>query len=222
MLSFLAVIGGKCPLRFWITVHKIVGVRLPGSYRIEILMKRDLLTILDLSTVEIRQLLDRAAELKSLHKQGRDPKPLTGKTLALIFVKPSTRTRVSFEVGIAHLGGSTVYLGRVDSQLSRNEPISDTARVLSRYVDGVVIRTYGQEIAEEMARYADIPVINGLTDTHHPCQVLGDLQTVQERLGRVDGFEDRLDRRRQQHGQLLDHGGDAPGFYPVPGLPAGI
>jgi len=148
-------------------------------------MKRDLLTILDLSTAEIMQLLGRAAALKTLHKKGRDPKPLAGKTLALIFDKPSTRTRVSFEAGIAHLGGTTIYLGRTDSQLSRNEPIADTARVLARYVDGIVIRTFGQEIVVEMARYADIPVINGLTDSHHPCQVLSDLQTVQERFGRV-------------------------------------
>jgi ornithine carbamoyltransferase len=148
-------------------------------------MKRDLLTILDLTTDEILMLLDRAVTLKKLHRQGQDPKPLAGKTLALIFEKPSTRTRVSFEAGIAHLGGSSIYLGRLDSQLSRNEPIADTARVLARYVDGIIIRTFGQEIIVEMARYADIPVINGLTDTHHPCQVLSDLMTVQERFGRV-------------------------------------
>ena len=148
-------------------------------------MKRDLLTILDLTTDEILMLLERAAALKDLHRQGHDPKPLAGKTLALIFEKPSTRTRVSFEAGIAHLGGSSIYLGRLDSQLSRNEPIADTARVLARYVDGIIIRTFGQEIVEEMARYADIPVINGLTDTHHPCQVLSDLMTIQERFGRV-------------------------------------
>jgi ornithine carbamoyltransferase len=148
-------------------------------------MKRDLLTILDLTAAEIVSLLDRAVTLKKLHRQGQDPKPLAGKTLALIFEKPSTRTRVSFEAGIAHLGGSSIYLGRLDSQLSRNEPIADTARVLARYVDGIIIRTFGQEIIVEMARYADIPVINGLTDTHHPCQVLSDLMTVQERFGRV-------------------------------------
>jgi ornithine carbamoyltransferase len=148
-------------------------------------MKRDLLTILDLSTVETLTLLERAAALKTLHRQGQDPKPLTGKTLALIFEKPSTRTRVSFEAGITHLGGNSIYLGRTDSQMSRNEPISDTARALARYVDGIIIRTFGQEIVDEMARYADIPVINGLTDTHHPCQVLSDLMTVQERFGRV-------------------------------------
>jgi ornithine carbamoyltransferase len=148
-------------------------------------MKRDLLTILDLKTAEIMTLLERATALKKLHKQGQDPKPLSGKTVALIFEKPSTRTRVSFEAGIAHLGGSTIYLGRKDSQLSRNEPIADTARVLARYVDGIVIRTFGQEIVEEMARFAEIPVINGLTDTHHPCQVLGDLQTIQEKFGKM-------------------------------------
>jgi len=148
-------------------------------------MKRDLLTILDLSTEEILALVARAAELKDWHRQGRDPKPLAGKTLALIFDKPSTRTRVSFEAGIAHLGGASIYLGRNDSQLSRNEPVADTARVLARYVDGIIIRTYGHEIVEEMARFADIPVINGLTDTHHPCQVLSDLLTIQERFGRV-------------------------------------
>jgi ornithine carbamoyltransferase len=148
-------------------------------------MKRDLLTILDLSSEEILMLLTRAVELKKLHRQGQDPRPLAAKTLALIFEKPSTRTRVSFEAGIAHLGGSSIYLGRLDSQLSRNEPIADTARVLARYVDGIIIRTFGHENVIEMARYADIPVINGLTDTHHPCQVLSDLMTIQERFGRV-------------------------------------
>ncbi|MGQ9921908.1 MAG: ornithine carbamoyltransferase [Desulfobacca sp.] len=151
-------------------------------------MKRDLLTILDLSTEEILALLARAAELKTRHRQGHDPKPLAGKTLALIFEKPSTRTRVSFEAGIAHLGGSSIYLGRKDSQLSRNEPVADTARVLARYVDGIIIRTFGHEIVAEMARFANVPVINGLTDSHHPCQVLSDLLTIQERFGRVTGI----------------------------------
>ncbi len=151
-------------------------------------MKRDLLTILDLDREEILALLARAAELKALHRQRQDPKPLASQTWALIFDKPSTRTRVSFEAGIAQLGGVSIYLGRNDSQLSRNEPVADTARVLSRYVDGIVIRTFGHEIAEELARFADIPVINGLTDTHHPCQVLSDLLTIQERFGRVTGL----------------------------------
>ncbi|MFP3868696.1 MAG: ornithine carbamoyltransferase [Desulfobacteraceae bacterium] len=148
-------------------------------------MKRDLLTILDLDKAEILNLIRRALELKEGHRQGQNHMPLIGKTLAMIFDKPSTRTRVSFEAGMAQLGGSTIYLSRADTQLARQEPIADTARVLSRYVDGVVIRTYKQQMIEEMARQASIPVINGLTDTHHPCQVLSDLLTLQERFGRV-------------------------------------
>ena len=143
-------------------------------------MKRDLLTILDLTRAEIEALLARARELKALHRQGKDPKPLTGKTLAMIFDKPSTRTRVSFEAGMAQLGGASIYLAPGQTQLARNEPVADTARVLSRYVDWVVIRTFAHATAEELARHADIPVINGLTDSHHPCQVLSDLLTIQE------------------------------------------
>jgi ornithine carbamoyltransferase len=146
-------------------------------------MKRDLLTILDLSRKEIVTLLARARELKALHYQGRNPTPLMGKTVAMIFDKPSTRTRVSFEAGIAQLGGSSIYLAPGQTQMSRNEPVADTARVLSRYVDGVVVRTFAQETVEELARHSTIPVINGLTDTHHPCQVLSDLMTMQERFG---------------------------------------
>jgi len=150
-------------------------------------MKKDLLTILDLSKEEILKLLGRARELKSLRRQSQLHMPLKGKTLAMIFDKPSTRTRVSFEAGMAQLGGSTIHLERGQTQLVRNEPIPDTARVLSRYVDGVVLRTFAQETVAELARHTDIPVINGLTDTHHPCQVLSDLMTVEERLGRVEG-----------------------------------
>jgi ornithine carbamoyltransferase len=149
-------------------------------------MKKDLLTILDLTEEEIRALLRRAGELKALHRQGQLHMPLKGKTLAMIFDKPSTRTRASFEAGMAQLGGASIYLAPGQTQLYRNEPLPDTARVLSRYVDGVVLRTFAQETVAELARYADIPVINGLTDTHHPCQVLSDLMTVEERLGRVD------------------------------------
>ncbi|MBW1992023.1 MAG: ornithine carbamoyltransferase [Deltaproteobacteria bacterium] len=152
-------------------------------------MKRDLLTILDLSRTEIEQLLARAHELKAMHREGRAPRPLKGKTLAMLFDKPSTRTRVSFEAGMAQLGGSTIYLERGQTQLARAEPLADTARVLSRYVDAVVVRTYAQEMVEELARYADIPIINGLTDTHHPCQVLSDLMTVEERFGRLEGLK---------------------------------
>jgi ornithine carbamoyltransferase len=152
-------------------------------------MKRDLLTILDLSRAEIDHLLARAHELKAMHKEGRNHRPLEGKTLAMIFDKPSTRTRVSFEAGMAQLGGSIIYLERSQTQLARAEPLADTARVLSRYVDGLVVRTFDQEMLEELAHHATIPIINGLTDTHHPCQVLSDLMTVEERFGRVDGLK---------------------------------
>jgi ornithine carbamoyltransferase len=148
-------------------------------------MKRDLLTILDLSPKEITRLLGRAHELKVLHRQGQNPKPLVGKTLAMIFDKPSTRTRVSFEAGMAQLGGATIYLERGQTQMARDEPLADTARVLSRYVDGVVVRTFAQETLEELARHATIPIINGLTDTHHPCQILSDIMTIEERFGNV-------------------------------------
>uniref|UniRef100_A0A7V6DQZ0 Ornithine carbamoyltransferase n=1 Tax=Desulfobacca acetoxidans TaxID=60893 RepID=A0A7V6DQZ0_9BACT len=152
-------------------------------------MNKDLLTILDLSREEILALLQRGRELKFLKRQGRMHMPLTGKTLVMIFDKPSTRTRVSFEAGMAQLGGNTLYLERGQTQLARNEPIPDTARVLSRYVDGIVMRTFAQETVAELARHADIPVINGLTDTHHPCQVLSDLMTIEERFGTVDGHK---------------------------------
>jgi ornithine carbamoyltransferase len=152
-------------------------------------MKKDLLTILDLSREEILALIRRARELKALHRQGHRNTPLVGQTLAMIFDKPSTRTRVSFEAGMAQLGGATIYLERQQTQLARNEPMADTARVLSRYVDGVVMRTFAQEKLAELARHADIPVINGLTDTHHPCQVLSDLMTIEERFGQINGLK---------------------------------
>jgi ornithine carbamoyltransferase len=107
----------------------------------------------------------------------------------MIFDKPSTRTRVSFEAGIAQLGGASIYLAPGQTQMSRNEPVADTARVLSRYVDGVVVRTFAQETVEDLARHATIPVINGLTDTHHPCQVLSDLMTMEERFGDFTGLK---------------------------------
>jgi len=152
-------------------------------------MTRHLLTILDLSREEIEHLLARARELKVFHQQGQNPTPLKGKTVAMIFDKPSTRTRVSFEAGIAQLGGSSIYLAPGQTQMSRNEPVADTARVLSRYVDGVVVRTFAQETVAELARHSTIPVINGLTDTHHPCQVLSDLMTMEERFGDLTGLK---------------------------------
>ncbi len=147
------------------------------------------MTILDLSREEIVTLLARARELKALHQRRVEHTPLKGKILAMIFDKPSTRTRVSFEAGMAQLGGSSIYLAPGQTQMSRHEPIPDTARVLSRYVDGVVVRTFGHETVEELARHATIPVINGLTDAHHPCQVLSDLMTMEERFGRVSGLK---------------------------------
>ena len=163
----------------------ILAGRLQGG----VSMTRHLLTILDLSREEIEHLLARARELKVLHKQGQNPAPLKGKTVAMIFDKPSTRTRVSFEAGIAQLGGASIYLAPGQTQMSRNEPVADTARVLSRYVDGVVVRTFAQETVAELARHATIPVINGLTDTHHPCQVLSDLMTMEERFGDLTGLK---------------------------------
>ncbi len=138
---------------------------------------RHFLKVSDLKKEEIFQLWDRALELKSLQKL---PKTLEGKVLALIFEKPSTRTRVSYEAGMLRLGGGTIFLSTKDLQLSRGEPIKDTARVLSGYVHGVVIRTYAQEWIEEFAQYAQVPVLNGLSDLYHPCQALSDFLTLYE------------------------------------------
>jgi ornithine carbamoyltransferase len=150
--------------------------------------KQDLLTLFDLDKAEIDALIARAIELKALSrkKQGKTHKPLKGKTLGMIFEKASTRTRVSFEVGMYQLGGQAIFLSSDGSQVGRGEPIKDTARVMSRYVDGVVVRTFGHDIIEEFAKYSGVPVINGLTDTHHPCQVLADLMTVVEKKGTYD------------------------------------
>lgn len=144
-------------------------------------MKKDILRLSDLERGEIKVLVDRGIELKRMAKEGVDHRPLVGKTLAMIFKKSSTRTRVSFEVGMNQLGGSALFLSPQDTQIGRGEPLRDTARVLSRYVSAIMIRTYFQEEVDELARYASIPVINGLSDMHHPCQVLGDLMTAQER-----------------------------------------
>jgi ornithine carbamoyltransferase len=146
--------------------------------------KRDFLAIPDLSKNEIVALFDLAALMK---KGAYTDRPLAGKTLAMIFTKSSTRTRVSFEVGTFQLGGHALFLSSRDIQIGRGEPIKDTARVLSRYVDGIMIRTFAHGDVEELAKYASIPVINGLTDLLHPCQVLTDLFTVREHLGGWDG-----------------------------------
>ena len=146
--------------------------------------KRDFLAIRDLSREDITKLFDLAARMKS--GAYRD-KPLAGKTLAMIFTKSSTRTRVSFEVGTCQLGGHALFLSSRDIQIGRGEPIKDTARVLSRYVDGIMIRTFAHADVEELARYASVPVINGLTDLLHPCQVLTDIFTMREHIGGWEG-----------------------------------
>ena len=146
-------------------------------------MKRDFLSILDLSSEEIDALLRRASTLKEDFKKNKLKPTLEGKTLGLIFNKPSTRTRVSFEVAMYQLGGRVIFMSSQDTQLSRNEPLRDTALVLSRYIDGLVVRTYDDADLQELARHAEIPVINGLTDLYHPCQVMGDILTVKEKKG---------------------------------------
>ena len=152
-------------------------------------MKKDLLKLLDLSGEEIREILDTADQLKAMRKAGIQHPFLAGKTLAMIFEKSSTRTRVSFETGIYQLGGNAIYLSDKDSQIGRNEPVEDTARVLSRFCDGIMIRTFAQEEVETLAKYASIPVINGLTDFCHPCQVLADLMTIREHKGKLEGLK---------------------------------
>ncbi len=145
--------------------------------------KRDFLAIPDFSRDELHALFDLAARMK----RGYRERPLAGRTLGMIFTKSSTRTRVSFEVGAFQLGGHALFLSARDIQLGRGEPIRDTARVLSRYLDGIMIRTFDHADVEELARFASIPVINGLTDLLHPCQILADLLTVREHLGGWEG-----------------------------------
>lgn len=150
-------------------------------------MKKDLLTLQDLSGEEILTLIDRGIEIK---KEGRRvTRSLVGYTLGLIFEKASTRTRVSFEAAMFRLGGQTLFLNSGDTQLSRDETIADTARVLSRYLDVLAIRTYSQGLVDEMAKWADMPIINALTDLYHPCQALSDLMTVKEKKGSLDDLK---------------------------------
>lgn len=145
---------------------------------------KDMLSIHDLSVDEVQEILSFAKELKAMQKAGVEHHILEGKTLGMIFEKSSTRTRVSFETGMYQLGGQALFLSNRDLQLGRGEPIKDTARVLSRYLDGIMIRTFGHDTVLEFAKYADVPVINGLTDLLHPCQVLTDLLTIQEYKGK--------------------------------------
>ena len=149
---------------------------------------RHLLKLLDLSREEIIELLDLADKLKAERKAGIPHPILAGKTLGMIFEKSSTRTRVSFETGMYQLGGQALFLSSRDLQIGRGEPVEDTARVLSRYLDGIMIRTFAQSEVEDLARYGSIPIINGLTDFCHPCQVLADLMTVREHKGKLEGI----------------------------------
>ena len=145
--------------------------------------------MLSLSTEEITEILNLADQLKYENKNGIKHHRLEGQTLGMIFQKSSTRTRVSFETGMYQLGGQALFLSNRDLQIGRGEPIQDTARVLSRYLDGIMIRTFEQSEVENLAKYGSIPIINGLTDFCHPCQVLADLMTVREHKGHLDGLK---------------------------------
>ena len=148
---------------------------------------RHFLSLLDLSPEEFRSLIARAGELKALRRAGTPHESLKGKVLAMVFEKSSTRTRVSFESGMVQLGGHAMFLSPRDTQLGRGEPVADTARVLSRMVDIIMVRTFGHAVLEELAAHATVPVINGLTDTYHPCQLLADMQTYFEHRGDIAG-----------------------------------
>lgn len=150
--------------------------------------RRNFLRMADLRAEEITALIERAIAMKNQRAAGARHRPLEGKSVALIFEKSSTRTRVSFEVGVYELGGHPLVINAKDSQLGRGESIADTARTLSRYVHAIVMRTFGQERVEELARWASVPVINALTDEGHPCQILADLMTVREKRGSLKGM----------------------------------
>ena len=152
-------------------------------------MNQDFLCLTDWSRADLDAIFALTADLKARQKRGEPHRLLAGKTLAMIFDKSSTRTRVSFEAGMVQLGGHALFLAPGNTQMGRGEPIKDTARCLARYVDGVMIRTFSQQIVEEFAAYSDVPVINGLTDSYHPCQVMADLFTVIEHKGSYSGLK---------------------------------
>ena len=152
-------------------------------------MKKDFLALSQFSKAELDAIFVLTKELKQQQKSGVEHHLLKGKTLAMIFEKSSTRTRISFEVGMYQLGGHPLFISGKDSQMGRGEPIKDSARVIARYCDGVMIRTFAQETVEVFARYADIPIINGLTDMHHPCQIMADVFTVIEHKGGYQGLK---------------------------------
>ncbi len=152
-------------------------------------MKRDFLSILDLTPDEVSHLISKAKKMKRQWAENALPQSMRGKVLGLIFVKPSTRTRVSFEAAMYRLGGHCIFMTAQDTQISRDEPLADTARVLSRYMDLLAVRTFAHSDVEELARHATIPVINGLTDTFHPCQIMSDLLTIEEKRGHLQDLK---------------------------------
>jgi ornithine carbamoyltransferase len=152
-------------------------------------LKKDFLSVYDLTRKDFDRIFSHAATLKAMLKDGIIYQPLAGKTLGMIFDKSSTRTRLSFEAGMYQLGGLAIYLNSRDTQLGRGETIADTARIVSRYLDAVMIRTFAQESVEEFARHATIPIINGLTDLMHPCQIVSDLFTIVEKKGTCEGLK---------------------------------
>ncbi|MGC6583550.1 ornithine carbamoyltransferase [Paenibacillus sp. Dod16] len=182
---------------------------------------RDMVELDEYSTEEIQFLLDSAIEIKRKQKNGEVYQPLKGKTIGLIFEKSSTRTRVSFEAGMFQLGGHALFLSKNDIQLGRGEPISDTAQVMSRYLDGLMIRTFGHDNVVNLAKYASIPVINGLSDMAHPCQVLADLQTVLEHKGKLKGLKMAFigDGNNMAHSLLI--GGAKMGMHVAVASPKG-
>ncbi|ANA79763.1 ornithine carbamoyltransferase [Paenibacillus glucanolyticus] len=182
---------------------------------------RDMIELDEYSTEEIQFLLDSAIEIKRKQKNGEVYQPLKGKTIGLIFEKSSTRTRISFETGMFQLGGHALFLSKNDIQLGRGEPISDMAQVMSRYLDGLMIRTFGHDNVVNLAKYASIPVINGLSDMAHPCQVLADLQTVLEYKGKLKGLKMAFigDGNNMAHSLLI--GGAKMGMHVALASPKG-
>ncbi|MBE3575163.1 MAG: ornithine carbamoyltransferase [Firmicutes bacterium] len=174
---------------------------------------RDFISLHDFSTEEIWQFLETARMLKLRQKAGLEDRPLVGKTLGMIFTKPSTRTRVSFEVAMVQLGGYPLFLSSQELQLRRGETIADTAQVLSRYLDGIMIRTFAHQDVLELAEAASIPVINGLTDLLHPTQVLGDLLTILEKKGRLEGLKLAYVGDGNNMAHALLHGGAKVGMH---------
>ena len=182
---------------------------------------RDFLSLLDYTTGDLQYFLEVADYLKAEHKAGRPTPYLQGKTMGLIFEKSSTRTRVSFEAGIYYLGGQGLFLSSNDLQIGRGEPIKDTARVLSRFLNGLMIRTFSHDIVLELAQYADIPVINGLTDLLHPCQVLADLQTIREHKGKLAGLKLAFIGDGNNMAHSLMNGGARMGMHVAVACPDG-